>query len=386
MRDTYLVFGSPMVEEDEIQEVVDCLRSGWLSTGPRVGTFQNMFREYIGSRHALALNSCTAGLHLAMLAAGLQSGDEVITTPMTFAATANAIIHTGAIPVFVDISLPAMTIDPERIERAITPRTRAIIPVHLYGRPCAMDAIMEIARRHNLIVIEDAAHALEAVYKGHRIGTIGAMTVFSFYVTKNLVTGEGGMLTTDNDRYAEMVETYGLHGMSRGAWKRYSDEGFKHYQVVFPGFKYNMMDMQAALGIHQLKRIEAYLKRREEIWTRYDKAFQRLPVQTPSQPEANTRHARHLYTVLLNLEELTADRDTVQQALDREKIGTGIHFISLHLHPYYRDKYRYARDAFPNALYVSERTISLPLSAKLTDQDVQDVIEALTRVLDRYRT
>jgi dTDP-4-amino-4,6-dideoxygalactose transaminase len=384
MRDSFLIFGSPQIEEEEIQEVVDCLRSGWISTGPRVGMFQEKFKEYIGSRHALALNSCTAGLHLAMLAAGLKPGDEVITTPMTFAATANAIIHANARPVFADIELPSMNIDPGRIEAAVTEKTRAIIPVHFCGRPCTMDRILEIARRHNLIVIEDAAHATEAFYKGEKIGTLSDMTVFSFYVTKNLVTGEGGMITTNNDSYVEKIETYGLHGMSRGAWKRYSDEGFKHYQVVFPGFKYNMMDMQAALGIHQLERISAYLRRREEIWERYDEAFKDLPITRPAPPDPDTVHARHLYTILLDLDRLTADRDRIQQALQEENIGTGIHFISLHLHPYYRETYGYAPDAFPNALDVSRRTISLPLSAKLTDEDVQDVIEAVTMVIERF--
>jgi dTDP-4-amino-4,6-dideoxygalactose transaminase len=384
MRDNFLVFGSPQIGEDEIREVVECLRSGWISTGPRVGRFQKMFSQYIGSKYALALNSCTAGLHLALLAAGLEPGDEVITTPMTFAASANAIIHAGARPVFVDIESSTANIDPEQIEKQITARTRAIIPVHLYGRPCNMDRIMDIAKKHHLIVIEDAAHAIEAVYKGKKIGTIGDITVFSFYVTKNLVTGEGGMVTTESDKYAEKVETYGLHGMSRGAWKRYSDEGFKHYQVVFPGFKYNMMDIQAAMGIHQLKRIESSLKKREDIWQRYDEAFRQLPVQTPVAPEKETKHARHLYTVHLKLEDLKVDRDAVQQAINAQNIGTGIHFVSLHLHPYYRDTYGYKKDDFPNSLCVSERTVSLPLSAKLTDDDVQDVIQAVSKVLDRF--
>ncbi len=384
MRKEFLIFGSPLIEEDEIREVVDCLRSGWISTGPRVGTFQDMFADYIGSRCALALNSCTAGLHLAMLAADLRPGDEVITTPMTFAATANAIIHTGAQPVFVDIELPGMTIDPDKIEEKITEKTRAIIPVHLYGRPCNMDRIMDIAGRHSLLVIEDAAHAIETAYRGRKIGTIGDMTVFSFYVTKNLVTGEGGMITTDNEDYAARIETYGLHGMSRGAWKRYSDEGFKHYQVVYPGFKYNMMDMQAALGIHQLKHVEERLLRREEIWRRYDEALRDMPLDLPPQPEDDTRHARHLYAPLVRLQDLNADRDAVQQALHEENIGTGIHYISLHLHPFYRDRFGYDRDAFPNALHASRRTISLPLSARLTDDDVQDVIDTVRRVLDRF--
>ncbi len=384
MRDSFLIFGNPQIEEDEINEVVDSLRSGWISTGPKVARFEEMFKNYIGTKFALALNSCTAGLHLSMIVAGLKPGDDVITTPMTFAATANAILHTGAQPVFVDIELPSMTVDPELIAKKITPKTKAILPVHICGRPCNMDYILEIAKKNNLLVIEDAAHAIEAQYKGKKIGTIGDMTVFSFYVTKNLVTGEGGMVSTDNDDYAEKIQTYGLHGMSKGAWRRYSDEGFKHYQIIYPGFKYNMMDIQAALGIHQLKRLEEGLKRREEIWKRYDEAFKNLPLETPAPPEKNTRHARHLYTILVKLEDLKADRDTIQQALYEENIGTGIHYISLHLHQYYRERYGFKQDDFPNALYVSERTISLPLSTKLTDADVQDVIDAVRRVLDKY--
>ncbi len=384
MRDSFLVFGSPIIEEPEIQEVVECLRSGWISTGPRVGKFQELFKAYIGTKYAFALNSCTAGLHLSMIAAGLKPGDEVITTPMTFAATANSVVHTGATPVFADVDRTTMNIDPKEIEKKITEKTRAIIPVHLCGRPCDMDPIMDIARRHKLLVIEDAAHAIEAVYKGKKIGAIGDIGVFSFYVTKNIVTGEGGMVTTSVEEYAEKIETYGLHGMSRGAWKRFSDEGYKHYQIVFPGFKYNMMDIQAAMGIHQLGRINAYYSRRQEIWKRYDEAFKNFPVEIPAPAEPDTKHALHLYTILVKLEDLTCDRDAIQQALHKENIGTGIHYIALHTHPYYRDTYGYTSDDFPHALYISDRTISLPLSAKLTDQDVQDVIDAVTRVLNRY--
>ncbi len=385
MRKDFLIFGSPKIEQEEIDEVVDSLKSGWISTGPKVAKFEALFKDYIGSKHALALNSCTAGLHLSMIVAGLKSGDEVITTPMTFGATGNSIIHSGAKPVFVDISLPAMNIDPCSIEEKITSKTKAILPVHFAGRPCNMRTIKEVAQKHQLTIIEDAAHATEATYHGQKIGTIGDLTVFSFYVTKNLVTGEGGMITTDNDTYAEKIQTYALHGMSRGAWKRYSDEGFKHYGIVYPGFKYNMMDIQASLGIHQLKRIEKYLQRRKEIWQRYDNAFSNLPLDTPPPPEENSRHAYHLYTILLRLEELNTDRETIQQALYHENIGTGIHFISLHLHPYYQKTFGYKRDDFPNAAYVSERTISLPFSSKLSDEDVDDVIKTVTTVLKKYK-
>ncbi|MBW2553750.1 MAG: DegT/DnrJ/EryC1/StrS family aminotransferase [Deltaproteobacteria bacterium] len=385
MRKDFLIFGSPKIEQEEIDEVVDSLKSGWISTGPKVAKFEALFKDYIGSKHALALNSCTAGLHLSMIVAGLKPGDEVITTPMTFGATGNSIIHSGAKPVFVDISLPTMNIDPCKIEEKITPKTKAILPVHFAGRPCNMKIIKEVAQKHQLTIIEDAAHAIEATYHGQKIGTIGDLTVFSFYVTKNLVTGEGGMITTDNDTYAEKIQTYALHGMSRGAWKRYSDEGFKHYGIVYPGFKYNMMDIQASLGIHQLKRIENYYKLRKEIWQRYDEAFFNLPLDTPPPPEENTRHAYHLYTILLRLEELNTDRDTIQQALFEENIGTGIHFISLHLHPYYQKTFGFKKDDFPNAAYVSERTISLPFSSKLSDEDVDDVIKAVTKVFKKYK-
>src|SRR5262249_12402395 len=253
--------------------------------------FEAMFRKYIGARYAMALNSCTAGLHLSMIVAGVKSGDEVITTPMTFCATANTILHAGATPVFVDVDRRTMNIDPDLIEQAVTSRTRAIVPVHFGGRPCEMDAIMEIARKHDLVVIEDAAHCIEGIYKGMKVGNIGDITCFSFYVTKNIVTGEGGMVTTNHEEWADKIKMYALHGMSKDAWKRYSDEGFKHYQVVFPGFKYNMMDIQASIGIHQLERVEKYLKRREEIWARYDHAFAGLPVITPAPPAVGTTHA-----------------------------------------------------------------------------------------------
>lgn len=381
MRKNFLVFGSPKVEEGEIAEVVETLRSGWLSTGPKVAKFEKNFKQFIGSKYALALNSCTAGLHLSLIAAGIKKGDEVITSPMTFAATANAIIHTGARPVFVDIDINTMNIDPNLIEKKITKRTKAIIPVHLAGRPCDMDAIMDIAKRHRLTVIEDAAHAIEAKYKGKKIGTIGHLTAFSFYVTKNLVTGEGGMVTTNNKEFAEKIQIYGLHGMSKGAWKRYSDKGYRHYQVVYPGFKYNMMDIQAALGIHQLNKINTNLERREEIWQHYDKALSGLPLKTPLSPEPNTIHARHLYTVLLDINKLKINRDEFQHALYKQNIGTGIHFVALHLHPYYKKTLNYKKGDFPNAELISKRTLSLPLSAKLDDNDVFDVIDSAKKIL-----
>ena len=380
-RKDFLIFGSPLIEEDEIREVEATLRSSWLGTGPKVTRFEEMFKEYTGAKYALALNSCTAGLHLSMLAAGIGPGDEVITSPLTFCATANAVIHTGAIPVFVDVERDSMNIDAGRIQEAITSKTKAILPVHMAGRPCNMDAILDIAQRRNLFVIEDAAHCIEGWYKGKKIGNIGDLACFSFYVTKNIVTGEGGMVTTSREEWADKIKMYALHGMSKDAWKRYSDEGFRHYQVVYPGFKYNMMDIQASLGIHQMKRIDQYLKRREQIWQAYDQAFADLPVIRPAPPESDTVHARHLYTLLIDTDSAGKSRDEVQQGLYEMNIGTGIHFVSLHIHKYYRETFGFSPDDFPNAKFISDRTISLPLSAKLTDEDVEDVITAVVAAL-----
>ncbi|MBI2303823.1 MAG: DegT/DnrJ/EryC1/StrS family aminotransferase [Chloroflexi bacterium] len=385
VRDSFLVFGSPAIEEAEIQEVVATLRSGWLSTGPKTHLFEEEFRRYIGCHHALALNSCTAGLHLALDAIGVGEGDEVITTPVTFAATANVIVHHRAHPVFVDIRRDTMNIDPEQIEAKITPRTRAILPVHLAGRPCQMDAIMDIARRHNLFVVEDAAHAVEAEYQGQKVGTIGHITAFSFYVTKNVCTGEGGMVTTENDDWAEEMRLRSLHGISKDAWKRYSAEGYQPYETIYPGYKFNMMDIQASLGIHQLARVEENHRVRERWWHRYNEAFSEMPELITPLEEEGIRHSRHLYTILIRPERLQIDRDQFVEALKEENIGTGIHFTTLHLHAYYRQTFGFRRGDFPNAEFVSDRTISLPLSAKLTERDVDDVVAAVRKVSDRYR-
>ena len=373
----YLVFGAPLIQQAEIDEVVDTLRSGWLGTGPKVAKFEEKFRNYVGAGHAMAVNSCTAGLHLSMIAAGLKAGDEVITTPMTFCATVNSILHTGATPVLVDCDRDTQLIDPQRIKDAITPRTRAIVPVHLCGRPCDMDAIMDLAARHNLVVIEDAAHAIETVYKGRKVGNIGHLTAFSFYVTKNVVTGEGGMVTTNNPELAEKIKVYALHGMSRDAWKRFSDEGYRHYQVCVPGFKYNMMDLQAAIGLHQLARVDASLEKRNEIWQKYNEAFADLPVGLPAPDEPDTTHARHLYTLMVDKSRCGISRDEFMRQLHAMNIGTGVHYLGVHLHPYYRDRFGYKPEDFPNATWISERTVSIPLSPGLTNEDVQDVVQAV---------
>ncbi len=381
VRDDYLVFGSPQILQPEIDEVLGSLRAAWLGTGPKVQAFERAFGAYVGTPHAVAVHSCTAALHLAAVIIGLQPGDEVLVPAMTFAATANAVVHAGGRPVLVDVDSGTSCIDPVAAERRITPRTRAIIPVHFAGRACDMDAILALASRHDLRVIEDCAHAVETQYKGRHAGTLGDFGAFSFYVTKNVVTGEGGMLVTADAGHAARAKTLALHGLSADAWARFSDEGFKHYDVTEPGFKYNMMDLQAALGIHQLRRVEDNLARREAIWARYDAAFRDLPAAIPAPVEAGTRHARHLYTLLVDIDRLTVGRDEVAAALHRQRIGTGIHYRALHLHQYYRETFGYQRGDFPHAEYISDRTMSLPMSPGLTDADVEDVIFAVTRTL-----
>lgn len=383
-KDEFIVFGSPAIGEEEVAEVVDSMHSGWLSTGPKVARFEEMFRQYVGCRHAIGLNSCTAGLHLLLLAAGIGPGDEVLTTPLTFAATANVIVHVGATPVFADVEAESMNLDPEQVGKVLRERSgrvKAIMVVHLAGRPCNMEPLGRLAEEHGLFLIEDAAHATEAWYKGKKVGMLGDGAAFSFYVTKNLVTGEGGMVTTDRDEWAELIRVLSLHGMSRGAWKRYSSSGYSHYQILHAGYKYNMMDLQAAMGIHQLGRLETYLRRREEIWARYDQAFSDLPVRCPAPPEPGTVHARHLYTPLLELEHMDVDRDAVLEELKALGVGTGVHFISLHLQPFYQRLLGCRDEDYPNALEISKRTLSLPLSAKLSEEQVGRVIDAFRRVL-----
>ena len=383
--DEFLVFGSPFVGEDEIREVVDSLRSGWWGMGPKVARFQDEFAQYVGARHAIACNSCTAAMHLSLLVAGVGAGSEVITSPMTFAATANVILHTGAEPVFVDIDAATLNMDVKQFEERVTSRTKAVMPVHMAGRPCEMDVIRDVALRHGLTVVQDCAHAIEAEWHGSKVGSLGDLACYSFYVTKNLATSEGGMVVTGDDGWADRMRTLSLHGLSRDAWRRYGEKGFAHYAVLEPGYKYNMTDIQASLGLHQLARIESNWQRRDAIWTRYDEAFAGLPLATPPPLDKCTRHARHLFTILLELEHLRVSRDEFAAALQAENIGCGIHFIGLHLHDYYRDRFGFRPEDFPNATFVSERTLSLPLSAKLTDEDLGDVIEAVRKLMRYYK-
>jgi dTDP-4-amino-4,6-dideoxygalactose transaminase len=386
VRPDFLVFGRPLIGEEEIAEMEDTLRSGWIGFGPKCLRFEQDFADYVNADFALSVNSATAALHLALIAAKIGPGDEVITTPLTFVATANVITHVGATPVFVDVDPRTQNLDPARIEPAVTRRTRAVLPVHMTGWPCDMDAITAIAERHGLTVIEDAAHAAEAWYRGRKVGSISRFTAFSFYATKNLTTGEGGMLTTDDPTVIDRLRALRLHGLDKDAWKRYSPGGFMPYQTLEPGFKYNMTDMQASLGLHQLARLERSLVVRECLWAIYDEAFAAVPgIVVRQVPKArDTRHARHLYTIELDLDQLECDRARFMQALAAENIGSGIHFVPVHLHQHYRETYGIRRGDHPHAERIGERTLSLPLSAAMSDADARDVVAAVSKVATRY--
>ena len=384
-RQEFLPYNVPLIEEDDIAEVVDTLRSGWIAKGPKTMEFEKQFAEYVGAKYAVAVNSCTAALHLSLVAAGLKEGDEVITTPMTFAASANVVIHTGAKPVFVDIDPVTMNIDANKIREKISSRTKAIIPVHMAGHPCEMDEIMEIAREHNLFVLEDAAHAVYTQYKGKLIGTIGNATAFSFYATKNLVTGEGGMVTTNDEALYNKIRVMSTHGMSRNAWNRYAEMGSWYYEILSPGYKDNMSDIMAGLGIAQLAKLERMQGIRRDIVDYYQAEFGKLPeLEVPVELDY-ARHAWHLYIIKLDLDSLSIDRGKFIEELKEENIGTSVHFIPLHMHPYYRDTYGYKLGDFPVAEGVFERIISLPLYPKMSMQDASDVVDAVKRVIERFR-
>jgi dTDP-4-amino-4,6-dideoxygalactose transaminase len=381
--ESFLVFGAPAIGDEEIAEVVASLRSGWLGTGPKVARFEADFAAYEDAPHAVAVSSCTAALHLSMLALEVQPGDEVITTALTFAATVNAIIHAGATPVLVDIDPATMNLDPAAAAAAVGENTRAILPVHFAGRPCDMDALVRLRDERGLALIEDCAHAIESEYQGRHVGTFGDFGCFSFYVTKNVVTGEGGMVIARRERDAARIKVLALHGMSKDAWKRFSDEGYRHYYVTECGYKYNMTDLQAALGIHQLARVDRNWERRREIWSRYQTELDGLGLGLPAEPEPGTKHAFHLYTVLVDAERCGLARDPFLEALTAQGIGVGVHYLSIPEHPYYRERFGWRPDDYPAAWRVGRQTVSLPLSPALSDADVADVVRAVRRVLGR---
>ena len=385
MRESLLPFHTPSVGEEEIQAVTDVLRSGWLTTGPKVKEFEGAFGAYTGASQVVALNSGTAALHLALAAIDLKPGDEVILPTATFTASAEVVIYLGGVPILVDSRRDTLNLDDQMLEERITPRTRAIMPVHLAGQPCEMASILDVAGQYKLRVIEDAAHALPASYDGQMIGTIGDVTAFSFYATKTITTGEGGMATTGDQELSDRMRMLSLHGISKDAWKRYMAEGSWYYEVVATGFKYNMTDVAAALGIQQLKKASAFWQKRMEISGMYRKAFESFwALQLPT-VQPNVQHAWHLYIILLNLETLTIDRSRFIEEMKERNIGSSVHFIPLHLHPFYRETFGYRKGDFPNAEWMYERCISLPIYPGMTDQDVSDVCGAVMEIAETYR-
>lgn len=396
MRDTFLPFSPPLIGEEEIAEVIDTLRSDWITTGPKVKRFEEEFAAAVGAPAALGLNSCTAALHVALAALGVGPGDAVITTPMTFVSSVHVIEHVGALPVLVDIQPDTLNIDPLRVEDAITKarkegmRVKALLPVHLYGHPCDMNSLMDVACEYGLAVVEDAAHALPAKHEGRSVGSfaglypVPVLTCFSFYATKNLTTAEGGMLTGPQALIDE-ARIWSLHGMSRDAWNRYGSKGSWFYEVVRPGFKYNLTDIQAALGIHQLRKLGHFQARREEIVRRYTDAFSQFEELSCPAKRPDVEHAWHLYVLRLNLERLHITRDQFIEELKERRIGTSVHFIPVHMHPYYRDKYDYKPEAFPITFREFQRIVSLPLNPRMSDSDVEDVVEAVSEVVEKFR-
>jgi UDP-4-amino-4,6-dideoxy-N-acetyl-beta-L-altrosamine transaminase len=384
-RNNFLPFARPLIEKEDIEEVVNTLNSDWLTTGPKTHLFEEEFAKYIGCKYAVAVNSCTAALHISLAALGIGKGDEVITTPYTFVSTVNVILQQGARPVLVDIKPDTFNINPDLIREKINDKTKAIIPVHFGGQPCEMGKIMKIAKDNNLLVIEDAAHAISAEYEGRKIGTIGDATCFSFYPTKNMTTGEGGMVTINDEELKEKLKIWGLHGISKDAWRRYSAEGSWYYEIVCPGYKYNMTDIQASLGLHQLEKLNRFQRRREKIVKAYDEAFKDMKEITIPFVKDNIKHAWHLYVIKIVSEKLKINRNQFIEALKAENIGTSVHFIPVHLHPYYRDTYGFRRGDFPNAEYAFERVISLPLFPKMSDKDVKDVIYSVRKIVEYYK-
>jgi len=372
-------------DDDEINEVVKTLKSGWLTTGPRTKQFEDDFKKYIGCDYAIGLNSCTAALHLALAVRRFEPGDEVITTTMTFPATMNVMIHERLNPIFVDVEPGTLTMDANRIEEKITSRTRAIVPVHFAGHPCDMDPIMDLAKTYKLTVIEDAAHALEAEYKGQKIGNLGNPTAFSFYANKNITTGEGGMLTTNDKSLDETVRILRLQGLSRDAWKRYGDAGFVHWELQLPGFKYNMADINAALGIHQLKKVHRFLKTRRKYASIYDEAFRAIPEIEILKTRDYAKSSCHLYIIALRLEQLSITRDAFIKEIQSAGIGVAVHYHALHLQPFYKKEFHSRLETYPIATSYSKRVLSLPLYPRMSVQDVEHVIDVVTDIVSHHR-
>jgi dTDP-4-amino-4,6-dideoxygalactose transaminase len=385
MSSAFIPFHKPEIGDAEIDSVIETLRSGWLTTGPKVKRFEAEFARYIGCSHAVAVNSGTAALHLALDAVGIKEGDEVIVPTMTFTATAEVVLYFKARPVLVDCEPGTLNIDPNKIEQAVSSKTKAIIPVHMAGQPCAMNEILGIAKKHNLKVIEDSAHALPARYHDRSVGTIGDITCFSFYATKTITTGEGGMATTENPEWAERMRVMSLHGISHDAWNRYTKEGSWYYEVVSPGFKYNLTDLAAALGIEQLKKCDQFYQARRQIARLYDEAFAGVPEIRIPLTVSNVQHAWHLYIIELQVERLKIDRTKFIEALSEQNIGTSVHFIPLHLHPFYKDTFGYKPTEFPRATTAFEGIISLPIYPSMTAENVSYVSRTVRKLIEEHR-
>jgi dTDP-4-amino-4,6-dideoxygalactose transaminase len=385
MRQDFLPFALPDLDHEEFKEIEETLKSGWVTTGPKTKKFEAEFGAVVGAKHAIAVNSCTAAMHLALEAIGLKRGDEVITTPYTFAATSEVIRYFDAKPVFIDVDRETCNMNPALIEKAVTAKTKAIMPVHIAGLPVDLDGVHAAAARHKLPVIEDAAHAFPSKYKGRMIGSLSDITCFSFYATKTITTGEGGMICTDNDTWADRCRIMALHGISRDAWKRYTAEGSWYYEITAPGYKYNLTDVASSMGLVQLRKAEAMYSRRVSIAERYTSAFRALPeLETPS-GRGDSQHAWHLYMLRLNLDRLTIDRARFMDELKKRNIGASVHFIPLHVHPYYRETYGYRPEDCPVAHQEYMREISLPAFSKMSPGDVQSVIDAVTEIVTQNR-
>lgn len=386
MRNTFLPFSAPTIEDAEINEVVDSLKSGWITTGPKVKRFEDDFKAYVGSSFAVPLSSATAGLHLTLLALGIKDGDEIITTPMTFASTVSMIVLCGGRPVLADIEAGTLNLDMDKVREKITPRTRAVIPVHFAGQSCDMDPLFELAEEYGFAIIEDAAHAAGTEYKGKRIGSLPSISIFSFHPNKNITTGEGGMVCTFDETLAEEISLLKFHGMSREAWKRFAPGGTPNYDILLPGFKYNMMDIQAAIGIHQLPKLDAFIDKRRDLAEFYNREFADLPeLVLPQYAPYMQRHAWHLYTPLVRIEKLTIDRDQFMTEIKKQNIGSGLHYKAIHHHAWYREHFPIADSDLPNASYASERILSLPLFPNMSMDDARDVIETVKLVVTEFR-
>ncbi|MFX1502971.1 MAG: UDP-4-amino-4,6-dideoxy-N-acetyl-beta-L-altrosamine transaminase [Promethearchaeota archaeon] len=385
IRDTFLPYGTQWLNEKEINEVIDTLKSVWITTGPKMERFENKFREYIGSKYAVAVNSGTAALHISTSCININPGDEVITTPLTFVASANCVVYRGGTPIFADIKKDTYNIDPNEIRKKITSKTKAIIPVHFAGQPCDMDEIYEIASENDLFIIEDAAHAIDAEYKGKKIGNISDLTIFSFHPVKNITTAEGGMVTTNDSNLYDKLLMFRTHGISKDATKRFGKSGGFYYDMQYLGFRYNISELHSSLGIHQLEKLEDFQKRRREIVEIYNKEFQDNEELTIPFVKKDIKHSWHLYVIQLNLECLKVNREHIFKALREENIGVNVHYIPIHYHSYYQNKFGLREGILPNVEWLFPRLLTIPLFPKMSDNDIYDVVNAVKKVLKYYR-